>query len=69
MAAQLQLSDKTIGNYIASIFSKLCVKRRMQVVAWYLKQAHSDEFFLDNLVQSLGHKVDDFDANSRTILP
>ncbi|MBH0179235.1 MAG: response regulator transcription factor [Nitrospira sp.] len=53
IAAQLQLSDKTIGNYIASIFSKLCVKRRTQVAAWYMMQAHSDEYFLDNLVQGL----------------
>jgi two-component system, NarL family, response regulator DevR len=43
IADQLQLSDKTIKNYLVNIFSKLDIKRRTEAVAWYINQVHSEE--------------------------
>lgn len=41
IAAKLVLSDKTVKNYIVSIFSKLEIERRTQAVALYIKaQGH-----------------------------
>ena len=41
IALQLRLSDKTVKNYLANIFDKLHMKRRTEVVAWYMKEARS----------------------------
>ena len=40
IGAHLKLSDKTIKNNIAQIFSKLGLKRRTEAVVLYLKQSH-----------------------------
>ena len=40
IATQLQVSDKTVKNYLASIFEKLQVKRRAEAVAWFMKETH-----------------------------
>lgn len=37
IAVKLGLSDKTVKNYIANMFSKLAIERRTQAVALYLK--------------------------------
>lgn len=37
IAVKLALSDKTVKNYIANIFSKLEIERRTQAVALYMK--------------------------------
>lgn len=42
IAVSLQLSDKTIKNYLAHIFDKLQVSRRTEAVAWYLKNHRSN---------------------------
>lgn len=39
IALQLHLSDKTIKNYLANIFSKIQVKRRSEAVAWFVKES------------------------------
>jgi two-component system response regulator DevR len=41
IAAQLNLSDKTVKNYLANIFDKLNVRRRTEAVAWFVKQTRS----------------------------
>ncbi|MDH5639685.1 MAG: response regulator transcription factor [Nitrospira sp.] len=41
IAVQLSLSDKTIKNYLANIFTKLHVKRRSEAVAWFIKKNQS----------------------------
>lgn len=38
IAVELSLSDKTVKNYLASIFDKLHLKRRTEAVAWFMKQ-------------------------------
>ena len=38
IAASMQLSEKTVRNYLTSVFSKLHVARRTEAVAYYLKQ-------------------------------
>ena len=38
IAIQLNLSDKTIKNYLANIFTKLQVKRRSEAVAWFIRE-------------------------------
>lgn len=38
IAVQLHLSDKTIKNYLANIFTKIQVKRRSEAVAWFIKE-------------------------------
>jgi len=45
IAAQLNLSDKTIKNYLANIFTKLHVKRRSEAVAWFIKERRSSHTF------------------------
>ena len=42
IAVHLRLSDKTVKNYLANIFDKLHMKRRTEVVAWYMKEGRSD---------------------------
>ena len=42
IAVQLGLSDKTVKNYLANIFDKLHMKRRTEVVAWYMKERPSN---------------------------
>ena len=42
IAGQLRLSDKTVKNYLANIFDKLHMKRRTEVVAWYMKERRSN---------------------------
>ena len=41
IAVQLNLSDKTIKNYLANIFTKLHVKRRSEAVAWFIRENRS----------------------------
>jgi two-component system response regulator DevR len=41
IAAHLNLSDKTVKNYLANIFDKLHVRRRTEAVAWFVKQTRS----------------------------
>jgi two-component system response regulator DevR len=38
IANQLQLSDKTIKNYLANIYDKLGVNRRTEAVAWFIRE-------------------------------
>jgi two-component system response regulator DevR len=38
---QMNLSEKTVKNYLASIFTKLNVSRRAQVAAFYTKYVQS----------------------------
>lgn len=40
IAAQLQVSDKTVKNYLTSIFEKLQVKRRAEAAAWFMRETH-----------------------------
>jgi len=47
IAEQLNLSDKTIKNYLANIFTKLQVKRRSEAVAWFIKERRSSQTFHD----------------------
>ncbi len=37
IAAHMNLSDKTVKNYLANIFDKLQVKRRAEAVSWYIR--------------------------------
>ncbi|MGE3978019.1 MAG: LuxR C-terminal-related transcriptional regulator [Nitrospira sp.] len=37
MATKLVLSEKTVRNYVVSIFAKLRIRRRTQAVALYMK--------------------------------
>jgi len=41
IAVQLNLSDKTIKNYLGNIFTKLHVKRRSEAVAWFIRENRS----------------------------
>jgi two-component system, NarL family, response regulator DevR len=41
IATQLELSDKTIKNYLGNIYDKLGVRRRTEAVACYLKEQSS----------------------------
>ncbi len=45
IAVQLNLSDKTIKNYLANIFTKIHVKRRSEAVAWFIKENRSAHTF------------------------
>jgi DNA-binding NarL/FixJ family response regulator len=47
IAVQLRLSDKTVKNYLANIFDKLHMKRRTEVVAWYMREGRSDSMTRD----------------------
>ncbi|TKS59373.1 MAG: DNA-binding response regulator [Nitrospira sp.] len=47
IAVQLRLSDKTVKNYLANIFDKLHMKRRTEVVAWYMKEGRSGSMIRD----------------------
>ena len=47
IAVQLRLSDKTVKNYLANIFDKLHMKRRTEVVAWYMKEGRSGSMTWD----------------------
>ena len=38
IAAALQLSDKTVKNYIANMFQKLHISRRAQAAAFFVKR-------------------------------
>ena len=38
IAAALQLSDKTVKNYIANMFQKLHVSRRAQAAVFFVKR-------------------------------
>jgi DNA-binding NarL/FixJ family response regulator len=38
IALQLKLSDKTIKNYLANIYTKLNVNRRTEAVAWFMRE-------------------------------
>lgn len=44
IAVQLRLSDKTVKNYLASMFEKIHVKRRTEAVAWFMRET---ELFVD----------------------
>lgn len=41
IADRLKLSEKTVKNYLASIFVKLDVGRRAQLAAWYIRHQSS----------------------------
>jgi len=45
IAVQLNLSDKTIKNYLANIFTKIQVKRRSKAVAWFINENQSTGTF------------------------
>lgn len=45
IAVQLNLSDKTIKNYLANIFTKIQVKRRSEAVAWFINENQSSGTF------------------------
>jgi DNA-binding NarL/FixJ family response regulator len=51
IAVHLQLSDKTVKNYLANIFFKIQVKRRSEAVAWYVKESRSSYTPLSPLPQ------------------
>jgi DNA-binding NarL/FixJ family response regulator len=38
----MQLSEKTVKNYLANLFSKLHISRRSQAAAFYVRRATSD---------------------------
>jgi len=40
IAATLELSDKTVKNYLAHVFQKLHITRRAQAAAFFLKRRH-----------------------------
>ncbi len=40
IAATLELSDKTVKNYLANVFQKLHITRRAQAAAFFLKRRH-----------------------------
>jgi len=40
IAQALELSDKTVTNYVYHIFKKIHVTRRSQAIAYYLRQSH-----------------------------
>jgi len=41
IAVHLQLSDKTIKNYLANAYAKLNVNRRTEAVAWFIRECRS----------------------------
>jgi len=41
IAVHLQLSDKTIKNYLANVYTKLNVHRRTEAVAWFMREYRS----------------------------
>ncbi|MDH4235772.1 MAG: LuxR C-terminal-related transcriptional regulator, partial [Nitrospira sp.] len=41
IAVHLQLSDKTIKNYLANVYTKLNVNRRTEAVAWFIRECRS----------------------------
>lgn len=43
IALQLKLSDKTIKNYLANIYTKLNVNRRTEAVAWFMREYRFSE--------------------------
>jgi two-component system response regulator DevR len=38
IAAEMDLSDKTVKNYLASVFHKLRITRRAQAAAFFVKR-------------------------------
>lgn len=42
IAEAMQLSEKTVKNYLANLFSKLHISRRSQAAAFYVRRAASD---------------------------
>jgi DNA-binding NarL/FixJ family response regulator len=38
IAVSLQLSDKTVKNYVANMFQKLQISRRAQAAAYFVKR-------------------------------
>ena len=43
IAQQMQLSDKTVKNYLANIFAKLQIRRRTEAVTWYVKTTRTSD--------------------------
>jgi DNA-binding NarL/FixJ family response regulator len=43
IAVHLHLSDKTIKNYLANIYTKLDVNRRTEAVAWFMRECPSGD--------------------------